>query len=248
MNASILKIIGMIAMILDHVGWVFFPNIEAFHIVGKLAIPIFCYMIAEGYYKTHNLKGYFARLVGLAIISQVPFLMTFRLCFEEGFSGFTTIFDLALGLLTIWLYDKARFKGRGIIVIIGALIGLFAMIDGDYYIVLLIFICYKHHNNFKKMALWMGVLTLFSAFALPIYGAFYALTHDVSLQLFVQNMRTPEYIAAISGCMMEIFCLLALIPIKLYNGERGKNIKLLFYGFYPVHLIILYAIKVFVVG
>lgn len=238
----------MIAMILDHVGWVFFPDIEIFHIIGKLAIPIFCYMIAEGYYRTHNVKGYFARLLGLAVISQVPFLMTFRLCFGQELSGFTTIFDLALGLLTIWLYDKAKFKGRSIIVIIGALIGVFAMIDGDYYVVLLIFIFYKHHDSFKKMALWMGVLTLLNTFAIPMYSMFYAVTHGVSLQLFVQNMRTPEYIAAISNYTVQIFYLLALVPIKLYNGEKGKNIKLLFYGFYPVHLIILYVIKVFVVG
>lgn len=248
MNASTLKIIGILAMILDHVGWVFFPKIELFHIVGKLAIPIFCYMIAEGYEKTRNVKSYLMRLVGLGIISQVPFLMTFRLCFGESFSGLNTIFDLALGLLTIWLYDKANFKGKGIIVVIGALTGLFAGIDGDYYVVLLIFIFYKYHHDFKKIIIWMGVLTTITSCFFPVYGMIYALTHGVAFQQFIQNINNPEYVAAVSSCLLQIIYLVALVPIKFYNGEKGRNIKLLFYGFYPVHLIILYMIKVFLIG
>lgn len=248
MNASVLKIIGIVAMILDHIGWLFYPNVEVFTIIGKLAVPIFCYMIAEGYYKTHNIKGYLLRLIGLGLISQLPFLMTFRLCFGQGFSALNTILDLALGLLTIWLYDKAKFSGRSMIVVLGALIGLFAGIDGDYYVVLLIFIFYKHHNNFKKMTLWMSVLTFINVFFFPGYGMFYALTHGTSLGQFLEYMTTPGYIAAVKVYLMQIFYLLALIPIKFYNGERGKNIKVLFYGFYPLHLIILYLVKMLVLG
>lgn len=247
MNASTLKMIGIVAMILDHMGWILFPNIELFHVVGKLAIPIFCYMIAEGYFKTHNVKGYFIRLLGLAIISQVPFVMTFRLSFGGEYRGLNTVFDLALGLLTIWFYDKANFRGKGIIVVIGALIGLFTGIDGDYYVVLLIFIFYEHHDNFKKMTLWMGMLTLITSCFFPVYGMLYTLSQGVTLEGFIQYANNAEYIAAISSYLIQIFYLLALVPIRLYNGEKGKNIKLIFYGFYPIHLIVLYLIQVFIV-
>ncbi len=245
MNTSTLKLIGIIAMLLDHIGCIFFQDIYVFQIIGSLAVPIFCYFIAEGYYKTRDVKKYLLRIVGLAIISQIPFIMTFRLAFGETISMLNTIFDLALGLVAIWLYDMAKFKGKFIIIMIAALIGIFAGIDGDYYIVLLIYIFYRYHNNFGKMALWMSVLTGISIFFWPAYGMFYGVTHGISLGNFIQGMTTPEYIEAVSVYLEQIFYLLALIPIKLYNGERGRNVKLLFYGFYPLHLIVLYAIKMF---
>lgn len=245
MNTSTLKLIGIVAMLLDHIGCIFFPDIYAFNIIGSLAVPIFCYFIAEGYYKTRDVKKYLLRIVGLAIISQIPFIVTFRLAFGETMSMLNTIFDLALGLLAIWLYDIAKFRAKSIIIMIAALIGVFAGIDGDYYIVLLIYIFYRYHNQFGKMALWMSILTGVSIFFWPAYGMFYGLTHGISLGDFIQAMATPEYIGAVSVYLEQIFYLLALIPIKFYNGQKGRNIRLLFYGFYPVHLIALYIIKVF---
>lgn len=53
-SATALKIIGMIAMTIDHIGYFLFPQIEAFRIIGRIAYPIFAYMIAEGCRYTRN--------------------------------------------------------------------------------------------------------------------------------------------------------------------------------------------------
>ena len=59
MNATTLKIIGMIAMTIDHMGYFLFPNIAGFRIIGRIAYPIFAYMIAEGCHYTRNKARYF---------------------------------------------------------------------------------------------------------------------------------------------------------------------------------------------
>ena len=56
LNNNQLKIIAMISMVLDHVGLVFFSDFEIFRILGRLAFPIYAYMIAEGCTHTKNRK------------------------------------------------------------------------------------------------------------------------------------------------------------------------------------------------
>ena len=61
-----LKIIAAIAMLADHVGLMFFPRVSLFRIVGRLALPIFAFMIAEGCRYTRNRLRYFLQIFLLA--------------------------------------------------------------------------------------------------------------------------------------------------------------------------------------
>ncbi|MBP3910819.1 MAG: hypothetical protein J6D39_04775 [Niameybacter sp.] len=69
-----------------------------------MTFPIFCYFITEGFLKTHNKRNYLLRLLGIALISQIPFVMTFRLAFGEGFSALNTLFNLVIGLSIFYPY------------------------------------------------------------------------------------------------------------------------------------------------
>ena len=64
-SATALKIIGMIAMTIDHIGYFLFPQIEAFRIIGRIAYPIFAYMIAEGCRYTRNKVKYLLSVLGV---------------------------------------------------------------------------------------------------------------------------------------------------------------------------------------
>ena len=68
-----LKIIALLSMLVDHIGCVLFPKVTAFRIIGRLAFPIFAFLIAEGMVHTSNWKKYFLRLFIFAIISEIPF-------------------------------------------------------------------------------------------------------------------------------------------------------------------------------
>ena len=100
MNAFHLKIIAVISMLFDHVGY--FLNSGNFtfaNYLGRLAFPIFAFQISEGYIHTKNLKKYLSRLGIFALISQIPFML-----FEYSIG-----FDYTLNIFFIALYWKLAF-------------------------------------------------------------------------------------------------------------------------------------------
>ena len=91
----------MISMTIDHVGMILFPEVIAFRIIGRIAFPIFAYMIAEGCRYTKNRKKYLLTLLGLGVICQIVSYVA------EGslYQCVLISFSLAVGL--IYLYDYA---------------------------------------------------------------------------------------------------------------------------------------------
>lgn len=95
-NATQLKYIAIIAMTIDHLAWLLYPGLVrevvpvAMHIIGRLTAPIMWYFIAEGCYYTKNIKKYFLRLMGFAIVSHFAF------CFGLGIP-----FNLMVGSILI---------------------------------------------------------------------------------------------------------------------------------------------------
>lgn len=94
-----IKIIAMLLMLLDHIGQVFFPNIDLFTIVGRLAFPLFAWGIAKGFKRTHNFKKYAIRIFVLAVISQYHYDLLFKNDY------FNICFTLLAGLLVLKLYE-----------------------------------------------------------------------------------------------------------------------------------------------
>lgn len=100
LDASHLKIIAIISMVIDHFAWGFLDFYswqgQLLHVCGRLTIPIMCFFIAQGYSKTSNLRRYVGRMVTFWLISIVPFYLFFH---EEYDYRQNIIFDLLLGLL-----------------------------------------------------------------------------------------------------------------------------------------------------
>ncbi|WP_202710041.1 TraX family protein [Sporosalibacterium faouarense] len=96
-----LKIIAMVTMLIDHIGYQLFPTIIVLRIIGRIAYPIFAYQLTVGYRKTSNLKKYFTRLLIFSVISQIPYMF-----FSPG--KLNIMPTLALGLIAIHLYEEDR--------------------------------------------------------------------------------------------------------------------------------------------
>ena len=75
MSSFVLKIIAIITMFIDHLGYAIFGKFSCFNYIGRLSFPIFAFQISEGYIHTKNLKKYFLRLFLFALVSQIPFML-----------------------------------------------------------------------------------------------------------------------------------------------------------------------------
>ena len=68
LNGTMLKWIAIVTMVIDHVGAILFPQNEILRIIGRLAFPIFAFLLVEGYVHTGNVKKYMGRLLIFALI------------------------------------------------------------------------------------------------------------------------------------------------------------------------------------
>src|SRR5690554_4189669 len=102
-RTDILKLLAIISMFIDHIGYVFFPQYIIFRLLGRIAFPIFAYHISIGYINTSNLKKYAIRLFLFGLISQLPY----NILFQNG--SLNIFFTLFLGLICIYALDKRNY-------------------------------------------------------------------------------------------------------------------------------------------
>ena len=101
-SANTLKIIAIVSMITDHVGFVFFPHELIFRYIGRIAFPIYCFLLTEGFFHTRSIYRYLARMGLFAVLSEIPFNLGLYhvLIYRWNINVFFTLF---LGLLVMYL-------------------------------------------------------------------------------------------------------------------------------------------------
>jgi hypothetical protein len=217
-----LKIIAMVAMLSDHVGKVLLPQYPVLQIIGRLAFPIFAFMIAEGCFYTRNKLRYFLTVFLLGAGCQVVYLITEKSLYQN------ILITFSLSIILIFCtenYKNKKDKTSGVILsftvsgafIISILLPVIFIDQGfviDYGVcgVLLPFAIFYATDKLRKLLFTAGILIL--------------LTLDL-------------------GGGIQWFSLLSIPLLALYNKKRGKyNIKPLFYVFYPAHLVVIYLISI----
>ncbi|MGE5630691.1 MAG: TraX family protein [Caulobacteraceae bacterium] len=106
---DMLKLLALATMLVDHIGYMYFPNEILFRIIGRLAFPIFAYQIAVGYSRTYNLKRYVLRLLIFALITQIPYsFFSPDIKFNPIHFNVLFTFVAAIGLLCV--YDNGILK------------------------------------------------------------------------------------------------------------------------------------------
>ena len=237
LNANKLKLIAMLAMTVDHVTSVVFPDfpkstgILLLHIIGRVAAPVFWFFIAEGYYHTRNVGKYIARLLLLAVISHFAYNFAFGIPFipfkTSVFNQTSHFWALALGLIALALRksENPRLKPwiKESITFVICILAFCA--NWSSIAVLVIIAIGENRGNFKKQ---MASMVCFVA----LYAAVYFL-----------------FIDKVYGAI-QLFVALAIPLLKMYNGERGsmKLSKWLFYVYYPLHLALCGIIRILLHG
>ncbi len=107
-----LKIIACLTMLVDHVGYVFFPGQLWLRMIGRIAFPLFAWYVAVGFERTSNRGRYLLRLTGWGILSQIPYVMLFHgAALANPLSllhGTNVLFTFALALTGLWMLEATR--------------------------------------------------------------------------------------------------------------------------------------------
>ena len=102
MSSFVIKIIAIISMIFDHASDAIIGHFSFFNLIGRIAFPLFCFQLVNGFKHTKNIYKYMLRLIIFGIISQIPFSI-FIYFYSGSFITLNIFFTLALGLLAIYL-------------------------------------------------------------------------------------------------------------------------------------------------
>lgn len=217
LSQEVLKLIACVSMLIDHIGYSFFPTVLWLRYIGRLAFPIYCFLLAEGVYYTRSPSRYALRLGIGAVLAEIPFdLLFFR---------------------TLTLSHQN--------VMLTLLLG-FAML-----------LCMKKTPKLYLQPLWVIPFYLAAEFLNTDYSgrgilliALFYLTRPYHWRFLAQMLMLALLFARpdSSGVLpWTAWAVLAMIPIALYSGRKATSAKWVqtgFYLFYPVHLVLLFLIRV----
>ncbi|MFA5577162.1 MAG: TraX family protein [Tissierellaceae bacterium] len=214
MNVLVLKLIALSSMIVDHYGAIFRPGIDIYRIVGRLAFPIYAFLLVEGYFHTRDIKKYGLRLFAFALISEIPFDYAF-------YGGLSLVhqnifFTLFLGLVAIYVLDNFKKKQRFLKFILLLLTAFIAeFLHTDYGLVGIMYIIAFYIG--RKFSRAKGLL---------ISG--------LILSYFNLHSRIQQF---------SILSLPILYFYNGELGPRSRFLQWFFYMAYPLHLSIFYIAR-----
>ena len=252
-SSSTLKIIAIIIMFIDHLAAIVVielpgifaqgNNVEKYRqmvnlyyfmrTIGRIAFPIFIFLMIEGIKYTKNKYKYLLRMFVFALISEIPFAFAFKGKIT-GISATNVFFTLTIGLaVCILIENLLEQKNRLLLIsVLPAVViaGFVAKFLGTDY------------GCFGVMAIVAGyIVEKFARYLNIKLGK-------------ISNEKISQIVGIVAICAVlsiqsriEAYCVFSLIPICLYNGKRGRKMKYFFYAFYPIHLMFLTAIK-FILG
>ena len=224
LSGAQLKYIAFLSMLIDHMNKaLIYPNLSGgtlnvvsnlFDILGRIAFPIFSFLLVEGFFKTRCRWKYLMLLLSFGVISEVPFDMSSSgVFFEPNWNNI--MFTLAMMLVTIWIIDVLREKMKSLPVPL-------------WYLVSFIIVA--------VMCLAAANLSLDYEYHAILIGYFFYIFYER------QILAIPF---SFISMYKEPWALLGFGLTLTYNGKRGRQYKIINYLFYPVHLLILGILRMY---
>lgn len=166
-----LKLIAILTMAIDHIGYTLFPDMMILRGIGRIAFPIFCFLIVEGFFHTRSHVNYLIRLGVFAILSEIPFDLAFhqQLFYWDKQNVF---FTLVLGLLALFCLEELNVSRLYFVPLI-ILLAVAYFIKCDYGAGGVLLICmFYQTRNFPIGRIIISALLLYLFFgAFELYGA-----------------------------------------------------------------------------
>jgi hypothetical protein len=218
LGRDILKILAIATMTLDHLGVLLYPELIFLRIIGRLAFPLFAYLLALGLKSTRKPRKYIITLLIFGLISQIPYFIVFNI---HPFERLNIFFSLFLGALTIYYFKKKSF-----LAFVPIILSLVFNTEGSLYVVLTILFMNLLLDDKK-----IGVLTLF-ALNLPF--------------LFESNIQSNIQVFALATLPLVLLHLAKRLKFEIIISDNSFLYairKYFFYVYYPLHLAILFMLS-----
>lgn len=234
-----LKIIACITMLIDHIGATFVLNAyyqatgtarmeilelyRTFRIIGRLAFPIYCFLLVEGSFHTRDPRRYAIRLLTGVLLAELPFDLAFygRITLEHQ----SVMITLLLGFIMLQVMKKCPDPLMKLLLIVP-----FALAAEGL------------HTDYG----WKGIAVI------AVFAFTHEMPYKYIWQFFaLWCIFSPDHLMMfnwLNGFQYQIqeLCVFAVVPIALYDEHeltKSKLIQRIFYLFYPVHLALLYLIS-----
>ena len=227
LSGNALKIIALVTMTLDHIGYILLPEIVWLRIIGRIAFPVFAYLIAEGCKYTKNKLKYFLLIFLLGLFCQV-----FAYCF----AGQTKLnilltfsFSIALIYLLNWIKTSIKNANKkhiaiSVILFVLSLVATFLLTSNSL--------------SFSPISVDYGFWGIMVAVLVSVFD-----NHYLKAVLFAIAL----ILVSLNYSIIQWFSLVSVALVLWYNGKRGKyNLKYLFYVYYPLHLAVIYLLKLII--
>ena len=210
LSGNALKVIAIISMVVDHFAYYLMEEgtmlYEVMRCFGRIAFPVFAFLIAEGFRYTRNRMRYFLQLLIFAIISEIPWYLL------NGADGtHNVMFTLALGVVALATFEKLKKDGTlcCCVILLIAFIAIWSRVDYEWRGILVIVIFYLFGTSGKISFPFSRMMQLLCAFPLMMYYG-------------------------IVGALLA--CMVLFMYDGARGFIQGKVAKYGFYSFYPVHL------------
>lgn len=245
LNTNGLKFLAALLMVVDHIGMLFFPTQQVWRIIGRLSMPLFAFALSEGCRYTRNKVKHFTLMFALAVICQLVYYF-----FDNGslYMCILVTFSLATVCIYAMQYMKQCFfdgstktkQSLAVLLFIGAIVltSLFCNLNSV-------------NENFAIDYGFWGCMT-------PVFASVFDFHGIPAPEEWTKLDCLPLRVLCLGFGLLGIaldhlpatipfYALGALAILFLYNGEKGKwKTKYFFYLFYPLHLVLLEGIYLFI--
>jgi len=276
LTSTMLKIVALATMLIDHIG-AFIPGTPYyFHWIGRISAPIFMFCCILGYTNTKSKIKYISRLYVLSLVMgginafldiQYNFIRTLLIIvtiifiiekFEEKDRNAKRIiitfvlWQIVSSLIIIQL-QYLGVSEKILIIMLPALSNILVL-DGGMFFVLMGVLMYIFRDSRKNLVVSYMLVTVLN---MLIYNTkilkvgFHVLEKNIKIPFTLLSILFESVFFGVLPAFMKTdllygnpqwMMIFALPFILMYNGEKGRGLKYLFYVFYPVHIIILYYV------
>lgn len=238
-TSFVLHIIAMTCMLCDHLWGTFLTKYDFLTCIGRIAFPLFAFMLVEGSRHTSNQKKYVIRLLVFAVISEIPFNLMMASRWINPFHQ-NVLWSFVLGIVLMSIYERIkenkhfplRLGGYTIVTVLFYLLGIVAFVDYYGYGILMIALFY-----FTGTQTAQSVSNKILIMAVQLAGMYW-----INCEMMKGLLLTFTFMGIPFEFYQQGFALLSLPLIWLYNGKQGyynRGIKYFYYLFYPVHIAVL---------